>query len=174
MNSLLLALLMATSALSAEKGKPTVTYKKPTEAWLKANLSEKQYAVTQQCGTERPFQNEYWDNHREGIYVDITTGEPLFSSLDKFDSGSGWPSFTRPIESASVTKKDDTSLPEKRIEVRSKSGDAHLGHVFPDGPKDRGGLRYCINSAALKFIPVEELKAKGYEQYLPLFEKKKK
>ena len=140
---------------------------------LKKKLTPEQYHVTQQCGTEPPFRNEYWDNHRAGIYVDVVTGEPLFTSLDKFDSGSGWPSFTKPIEKNHVNEKSDRTLGMERTEVRSSKGDSHLGHVFDDGPRDKGGLRYCINSAALRFIPVEKLKEEGYAQYLPLFENKK-
>ena len=146
---------------------------KPSADELKKKLTPEQYRVTQQCGTEPPFRNEYWDNHRAGIYVDIVTGEPLFTSLDKFDSGSGWPSFTKPIEKAKVTEKSDRAFGMERTEVRSSQGDSHLGHVFDDGPTDKGGLRYCVNSAALRFIPVEKLKEEGYAQYLPLFEKKK-
>ena len=146
---------------------------KPSADELKKKLTPEQYRVTQQCGTEPPFRNEYWDNHRPGIYVDVVTGEPLFTSLDKFDSGSGWPSFTKPIEKNKVTEKSDRTFGMERTEVRSSQGDSHLGHVFDDGPADKGGLRYCVNSAALRFIPVEKLKEEGYAQYLPLFEKKK-
>jgi len=146
---------------------------KPSADELKKKLTPEQYRVTQQCGTEPPFRNEYWDNHRAGIYVDVVTGEPLFTSLDKFDSGSGWPSFTKPIEKTNVTEKSDRTFGMERTEVRSSKGDSHLGHVFDDGPTDKGGLRYCVNSAALRFIPVEKLKEEGYAQYLPLFEKKK-
>ncbi|HEX7337648.1 MAG TPA: peptide-methionine (R)-S-oxide reductase MsrB [Gemmatimonadales bacterium] len=134
-----------------------------------AKLTPLQYKVTQKEGTEPPFQNEYWDNKRPGIYVDIVSGEPLFSSLDKFDSGTGWPSFTRPLEGSNVVEKTDRSLSMERTEVRSKGGDCHLGHVFEDGPAPTG-LRYCMNSAALRFIPVEELEQEGYGRYLPLFE----
>ena len=147
-------------------------YKKPDNAELKKILTPEQYEVTQQCGTEAPFKNKYWDFKGEGIYVDIVTGEALFSSTDKFDSKSGWPSFTKPIDKNFVVEKKDSSYGMDRTEVKSKGGDSHLGHVFDDGPRDKGGLRYCINSASLKFVPKEELKAKGYGQYLKLFDKK--
>jgi peptide methionine sulfoxide reductase msrA/msrB len=133
------------------------------------NLTPIQHHVTQENGTESPFQNEFWDNKEEGIYVDIVSGKPLFSSLDKFDSGCGWPSFTKPIKHQEVLEKLDTSHGMRRIEVRSSSADSHLGHVFDDGPRDKGGLRYCINSAALKFIPTEKLNEEGYGEYLRLF-----
>lgn len=135
---------------------------------LKDKLNPMQYHVTQQCGTEPPFQNEYWNNHADGIYVDIVSGEPLFSSKDKFDSGTGWPSFTKPIKGEVVAEKSDASHGMRRVEVRSKSADSHLGHVFPDGPGPNG-LRYCINSASLRFIPVDQLEAQGYGEYIPLF-----
>ncbi len=136
------------------------------------DLTPMQKYVTQHGGTERPFENEYWDNKEEGIYVDVISGEPLFSSTDKFDSGTGWPSFTRPIEENFVKEKQDMGFGMVRTEVKSTKSDAHLGHVFPDGPKDKGGLRYCINSAALRFVPKADLEKEGYEKYLVLFENK--
>jgi len=150
-------------------GSPTATTKREE---LKQKLTPQQYHVTQECGTEPPFNNAYWNNHKPGIYVDIITGEPLFTSLDKFDSGSGWPSFTKPIAKANVVEKSDDSHGMDRTEVRGAKSDSHLGHVFDDGPGP-GGLRYCVNSAALRFIPVEKLKEEGYGQFLPLFEPKK-
>ena len=132
-------------------------------------LSPEQYHVTQKNGTERPFTGEYWDNHEPGIYVDVVSGEPLFASTDKFDSGSGWPSFTRPIESVNVVEKRDFSHLMIRTEVRSAHGDSHLGHVFTDGPRAEGGLRYCVNSASLRFIHLDELEAEGYGEYKKLF-----
>ncbi|MTE16454.1 peptide-methionine (R)-S-oxide reductase MsrB [Nocardia aurantiaca] len=136
-----------------------------------AALSPEQYYVTQENGTERAFTGEYWDNHEPGIYVDVVSGEPLFASTDKFESGSGWPSFTKPIDAANVVEKRDLSHLMIRTEVRSAHGDSHLGHVFTDGPRDAGGLRYCINSASLRFIRLDELEAEGYGQYKSLFTK---
>lgn len=135
---------------------------------LKSRLTEEQFEVTQLCGTEPPFRNAYWDHHEPGIYVDVVSGQPLFSSLDKFDSGTGWPSFTRPLKQESVFEKEDRSLGRVRTEVRSKKANSHLGHVFPDGP-GTNGLRYCINSASLRFIPVDRLEAEGYGEFLAAF-----
>lgn len=137
---------------------------------LKKKLSDIQYKVTQESGTEMPFSSEYDDFYEDGIYVDIVSGEALFSSKDKFNAGCGWPSFTKPIERTELTEKDDFKLMRKRIEVRSKEADSHLGHVFPDGPKEATGLRYCINGAALRFIPKDKLEEEGYGQYLKIFQ----
>jgi len=139
-----------------------------------AQLTPEQFRVTQEGGTERPFDNAFWDHNEPGIYVDIVSGEPLFSSLDKFEGGCGWPSFTRPLEGENVEERADASHGMTRTEVRSSHGDSHLGHVFDDGPRDAGGLRYCINSAALRFIPFEELESEGYGEYRKLFEHKEK
>lgn len=143
--------------------------KKYSKEELKTKLNDLQYKVTQENGTEPPFKNEFWNHFEDGLYVDIVSGEPLFTSLDKFDSSCGWPSFTKPIEGDNVEEYADFSHNMKRIEVRSKDGDSHLGHVFTDGPKDKGGLRYCINSASLRFIPLHKLEEEGYGDYLKRF-----
>lgn len=169
------ALAIANAAGSSGNKGATVNqnqgkYTKPADAELKKKLTPIQYEVTQHEGTEPAFRNEFWDNHKAGIYVDVVSGEPLFSSLDKFDSGTGWPSFTRPLETANVITRSDRKFFMVRTEVRSKHGDSHLGHVFDDGPAPTG-QRYCMNSASMRFIPVEKLQEEGYGQYLPLFQK---
>jgi len=149
-----------------------MTYKKPSDSEVKTKLTPAQYEVTQCSATEPPFRNEFWNYHEPGIYVDVVSGEPLFASTDKFDSGTGWPSFVRPLEKENVTEHADTSHGMRRVEVRSTGGDSHLGHLFDDGPGPTG-LRYCINSASLRFIPVAKLEEAGYGKYKALFEKVK-
>lgn len=157
--------------MAKEANKENKIYARPDEAALKEKLTALQFEVTQNNATERPFQNEYWNEFREGIYVDITTGEPLFISTDKFESGCGWPSFSKPIDKSLVMEKTDLSHGMIRTEIRSKTGNAHLGHVFNDGPAEKGGLRYCINSASLRFIPKGKMKEEGYGAYLNLLKK---
>lgn len=156
----------------AHSDNPTKSAATTSDADLRKLLTPEQYRVTVQCGTEPPFKNEYWDNHAAGIYVDRISGEPLFSSLDKYDSGTGWPSFTKPISKDRLVEKSDKTGGEERIEIRTKKSDAHLGHVFDDGPGP-AGTRYCMNSASLRFVPVEKMEEEGYGQYLSLFEGKK-
>ncbi|MBI4697873.1 MAG: peptide-methionine (R)-S-oxide reductase MsrB [Nitrospirae bacterium] len=158
------------TASRAEEAVKWRSFMKPSKEELKKKLTPLQYNVTQEEATEPAYSNEYWDNHREGIYVDIVSGEPLFSSIDKFDSGTGWPSFSKTLEPANVVEKKDTRLFMERTEVRSRRGGSHLGHVFTDGPKPTG-LRYCMNSASLRFIPKEDLGKEGYAEYLGLFRK---
>jgi methionine-R-sulfoxide reductase len=145
-------------------------YTKPSEEELRQKLTPMQYQVTQDEGTEPPFQNEYWNNKEQGLYVDIVSGEPLFSSFEKFDSSCGWASFYKPLEPENFIEKEDNKLGMRRVEVRSKNADSHLGHVFNDGPRELGGLRYCMNSASMRFIPVEKLEEEGYGEYLSLFQ----
>ena len=160
--------LLCAVQISNAQGEETMTYAKTPDAIKKLNAEQKY--VTQQDGTEPAFHNEYWNNHADGIYVDVVSGEPLFSSTDKFDSGTGWPSFTKPIDKKFVKENTDYKIGYARTEVRSANADSHLGHVFPDGPKAQGGLRYCVNSASLRFIPKKDLETQGYGQYLKLFE----
>jgi methionine-R-sulfoxide reductase len=159
-----------TNATALSTNQVMENFSKPAADELKKRLTPMQYKVTQQSGTEPPFKNEFWDNKKPGLYVDIVSGEPLFSSLDKYDSGCGWPSFTKPLAEKDVIEKTDTSHGMQRVEVRSKTADSHLGHVFTDGPATTG-LRYCINSASLKFIPLEQMEKEGYGAYLEPFKK---
>jgi peptide-methionine (R)-S-oxide reductase len=172
-------LCVLSTGASAQDRRPTAipaaaprrAFVKPSDAELRKKLTPIQYSVTQHANTESPFHNEYWDNHEAGIYVDVVSGEPLFSSLDKYESGTGWPSFTRPLDPANIKTKTDHLLGFARTEVRSAAADSHLGHVFDDGPRPTG-LRYCMNSAAMRFIPVSRLESEGYGQYLTLFKPK--
>jgi len=180
--ALLLALMATIAAAAAPRAsaqaaarsvnrdrKVTTPFQKPSDAELQKKLSSMQYRVTQHEGTEPAFRNEYWDNHEDGIYVDVVSGEPLFSSLDKFDSGTGWPSFTRPLVPENIKTKTDRTLGMARTEVRSAHADSHLGHLFDDGPRPTG-MRYCMNSASMRFIPVSQLAAEGYGEYVKLFQ----
>lgn len=167
------AVAQSTPAMSKGERKVTDTFKKPSDSELQQKLTPMQYKVTQHEGTEPPFRNEFWDNHEDGIYVDIVSGEPLFSSRDKFESGTGWPSFTRPLVPENVKTKTDRSLLMTRVEVRSAKADSHLGHLFDDGPAPTG-QRYCMNSASMRFIPVSKLAAEGYGEFVKLFTDKKK
>ena len=176
MITLLVALILAPAAAFAapaphKQETKKMTYAKPSKDDLKKTLTADQFAVVCNAATEPPFHNAYWNNHAPGIYVDVASGEPLFSSTDKFDSGTGWPSFTKPLDAENIVEKKDREFGMTRTEVRSKHGDSHLGHVFEDGPKDKGGMRFCINSASLRFIPVDKLEAEGYGRFLPLFNK---
>ncbi len=153
--------------------RPWERFEKPEPSILRSRLTKLQYRVTQGDDTEPAFRNEYWDHHEPGIYVDVVSGEPLFASIAKFDSGTGWPSFAWPIEPGYLVYREDVSGTEFRIEVRSKHGDSHLGHVFSDGPQAMGGRRYCMNSAALRFVPVEQLEKQGYGEFRKIFEQKK-
>jgi peptide methionine sulfoxide reductase msrA/msrB len=166
--ALIAALALPLHAAPAGK-EEKMTFTKPSKEELKKKLTPEQFAVVCNSGTEPPFKNAFWNHHEAGIYVDIASGEPLFSSTDKFDSGTGWPSFTKPIDKENVVEKKDFEFGMVRTEVRSKHGDSHLGHVFDDGPKDKGGLRFCINSASLRFVSVKDLEKEGYGRYLPLF-----